>query len=132
MKLIAHTIIATAFIAATSIAYSATGGIVRFTGAIIESSCTFNTAPKEQLSNTINANCARPAAFDVSFNNAKNTAVPVLTNVTLTQGGQALSKAQMQRVNMQFSGQKSLNVITNGEKNSSGKTDPVVMTVTYL
>ncbi|MQR01550.1 type 1 fimbrial protein [Glaciimonas soli] len=134
MKLIARTIIATAFIATTSIAFaaSAPGGTIHFSGRIVESPCTFDTAATEQSANTINANCPRPAAFDISFNNAKNAAGPALSNVTLTQGGKALSKDQMQRVNLQFSGQKSLNVIANGEKNSSGKTDPVVMTVTYL
>ena len=129
-------IFAAALCAATSIAiaapFSQAGGTIRFSGAIVESPCTFSTAATELAPNNIRADCPRPAAFTVSFNTAKNPDGPALNHVSLTQDGKALSKDQAQRVNMQFTGSKSLDIVTKFAKHATEKKEPVIMTVSYL
>jgi len=128
-------------IASSAMAAGANGGIIHFTGSIVEPPCTTsitnaasaagsNAGSQQGAATNMNISCDQHSAFDVAFQqvrpNASSTA-----SVTLSRDGKLLGSEEAAYYRMAFKGQTMLRLAARHPA-ADGALNPVIMTISYL
>ena len=124
-------------IASSAMAAGANGGIIHFTGSIVEPPCSTsitnagsNAGSKQGAATDMNISCDQHSAFDVAFQqvrpNASSTA-----SVTLSRDGKLLGSEEAAYYRMAFKGQTMLRLAARHPA-ADGALNPVIMTISYL
>ncbi|HWW07795.1 hypothetical protein [Collimonas sp.] len=125
------------FIASSAMAAGANGGIIHFTGSIVEPPCTTsisnagsNAGSKQGAATNMNISCDHHSAFDVAFQQVGPNASPAVA-VTLSRDGKLLGSEEAAYYRMAFKGQTMLRLAARHSA-ADGALNPVIMTISYL